>query len=366
MKKFFKGIIKALLKILYIFPIKKKKVFLMSFNVGYDAKAFYNFLNSKGENYRFIWGYTSKKRFNKIELENVKYVKIGSIIGIFHLMTSQILLYNINLPTYIPYRRKQIKINTWHGNGYKKCGKYANMKDFESFKLNDCFISHSKKFTEWVLIDSMEYNGDILNCGAPRNDIFFSESKNCVIRKIRNMYGIKNNEKIVLYAPTFRGNYSEYNYNIDVKMILESLKKKFNNDFKLFYRLHPNISMSSQSNSNEVVDVTRHPDMQELLCASDILITDYSGSVGDFALMKKPIFIYAPDINDYDRGFYLEPKKWPYSIALNNEELQKNIFLFDYNDYKNKLEQYDLFIENYENGKSCETIYKYVKEKGEI
>lgn len=366
MRKFFKSIIKVLLKILYIFPIKKKKVFLMSFNVGYDAKAFYNFLNSKGENYRFIWGYTSKKRFNKIELENVKYVKIGSIIGIFHLMTSQILLYNINLPTYIPYRKKQIKINTWHGNGYKKCGKYTNLKDFEAFKLNDCFISHSKKYTEWVLNDSMEYYGDILKCGAPRNDIFFSDEKDNVSLIIRNMYGVKNDEKIVLYAPTFRGDFNEYNYNIDVKMILSSLKKRFNRDFKFFYRLHPNILMPSKMNDDDSINVTNHPDMQELLCATDVLITDYSGSIGDFSLMKKPIFIYAPDINNYDRGFYLEPQKWPYSIALNNEELQKNIMLFNYDDFKKRLEQYDLFIENYEKGKSCETIYKYIKEKEKI
>ena len=116
----FKNVIKNLIKILYIFPINNKKIFLMSFNgetVGFDSKAFVNWLNKNksNEKYKIYWGVKSKEYQKKLKMDNVNFVKIKSLRGFFHMITSKILLYNINPPSYIKFRKKQILVNTWHG-----------------------------------------------------------------------------------------------------------------------------------------------------------------------------------------------------------------------------------------------------------
>ena len=182
MKKILKKAFKNVLKIFFIFPIKKNRIFFMSFNgkkIGFDSKAFLDWLN---------------------ENNHTK--------GIYYMITSGILIYNINPPSYIPFRKKQVLVNTWHSISYKKCGKYVAGYDKEQFNTTTCFLSHSEKYTEWVIKESFEFKGDILNCGVPRNDIFFSDKRYKISEIVRKKLNVEN-KKILLYAPTFRGNFEK-------------------------------------------------------------------------------------------------------------------------------------------------------------
>ena len=98
------------------------------------------------------------------------------------------------------------------------------------------------------------------------------------------------------------------------------------------------------------INVTDYPDMQELLCASDVLITDYSSCMGDMALMRKPIFLYTPDLDEYikDRGFYWDIHSLPFPIAGTEEEFLQNIENFDLPDYIKGVESYFLKLGTYE------------------
>ena len=83
-------------------------------------------------------------------------------------------------------------------------------------------------------------------------------------------------------------------------------------------------------------------DMQELLAAADCLITDYSSCAFDFMLTRRPVFLYTPDIREYDtqRGFYYPLTSTPFPLAQNNAELQKNIDSFDEAAYRQKVEAF--------------------------
>lgn len=124
MNVFFKMCLKNLLKIFYILPIKNKRIFTACFagkKIGFDSKAIVDWLNeNKSGEYEIFWGVDSKEREKNLKYENVKFVKIKSIKGIICMMTSKVLIYNINPPDYIPFRKKQILINTWHGGGFVK------------------------------------------------------------------------------------------------------------------------------------------------------------------------------------------------------------------------------------------------------
>ena len=78
-------------------------------------------------------------------------------------------------------------------------------------------------------------------------------------------------------------------------------------------------------------DVTDYPDMQELLAAADMLITDYSSCIWDYSFLYRPCFLYTPDLREYlaKTGFYVDIHEWPFPICENMEDLEKQIRSFD-------------------------------------
>lgn len=367
MGKIVKMILKKILKIFYFIPIKRNKIFFMSFNgteYGFDSRAIAEYIMNEFPNeYELHWGTLKHKQLNGA-IPKIKLNKIKSISGIFHMMTSGILVYNINPPSYIPFRKGQILINTWHGFAYKKVGKYVAHFDEKQFNISTCFLSHSKTYTAQVLKDSFCYRGDILECGVPRNDIFFK--KDLLIKKqalIKEQLGLDQECKIVLYAPTFRGDFNFVETGLDFSKLKESLENKFGGIWKILFRMHPMIADKYKNTDYDVIDVSKFPDMQDLLAISDVLITDYSSSMWDFALMKRPIFLFATDIDEYSngRGVYYPVKAWPFPVASNNQELSFVISSFDSKAYLIELKNYFDKMGSFENGTACEKVIKYIR-----
>ena len=104
--------------------------------------------------------------------------------------------------------------------------------------------------------------------------------------------------------------------------------------------------------------------MQELLCAADILITDYSSCMWDFSLMYKPCFIYATDIDQYkqERDFYTPMSEWPFPIATNTDELINNILNFNQEEYVEKVKQHHKALGSFEDGHACERVCKLIED----
>lgn len=360
-----KKIIRNILKVIYIFPINNNKIFLMNFNgtaIGLDAKAVYQYASENKLNYKFVWGVT--KGFKNRKIENIKFVKLKSLQGIYEMLTSRVLIYNINAPMYIPFRKCQILINTWHGLGIKASGRYVDGFSKEQFNLTTCFLSHAKKYTEVAIRDSFQYEGEVLCSGVPRNDIFFNINKvKDLKRKVKKIYNINESDKILLYAPTFRNDFKYGDIKIDLNKVKDVLEKRKNEKWVIMFRAHPMIKENIKCKN--VIDVSDYEDIQEILCATDILITDYSSISWDISLMYKPVFIFAPDINEYinKRGLNDIYKLFPYSISLNNKELENQILEFDYEAYKKNLDEYFINIGNYEKGNSCQILFEYINNK---
>ena len=111
--------------------------------------------------------------------------------------------------------------------------------------------------------------------------------------------------------------------------------------------------------------------MQELLCVTDIGISDYSSWLCDYLLTKRPAFIYAVDIEEYntERGLYYPLETTPFSIATTNEELIENIRKFDLEEYQRRAE---IFLKEkgcIDDGHASDRIVKVIQkimEKGKI
>lgn len=359
-----KKLLSFLLRIFYIFPVKMNKVFLLCFDgtkIGYDSKAIADYAAENGLKYKLVWGVKDKSVAKKNKLPNVRFVKYKSLKGIKNMLTSRFIIYNVNLPSGVPFRKKQVKICTWHGYGVKKVGRFVEGVNPKNFSRATCVLSHSEDYTEKVLKDSFGYDGKILNIGVPRNDIFFSEKRFEVAQNVKEKYGVAD-KKIVLFAPTFRGDFTYEKSAIDYEKLIGALTVRFGGEWVLMVRLHPLLASKNKADAGTGIDVSDYGDMQPLLCAADVLVTDYSSSPWDFSLQDKPVFLFVPDAEKYDkdRGLYYSFDELPYVAARDNEELCESIEKFDNDSYVARLKNFRERVVSYEDGRSCENLFAYM------
>lgn len=338
-----------------IHPINENKIVICNYyGRGFSDNAKYIAMEciKRKLDYDIVWLVSNMEK-NEEFPGSIRLVKYGSFKAIKELATARIWIDNSRKNYYTRKRKKQLYIQTWHGGiALKKIEKDAENalnKSYVKFAKKDSenadvFISNSK-FNTNMYENAFWYDGEVLECGVPRNDLLFNNVKETT-DKVKDFFNIDINKKIVMYAPTFRKDNNLDVYKFDYEKCIQEFNERFSEEYVMLIRLHPNVFHKSTElnfNSENVLNASFYPDMQELLVAIDILITDYSSSMFDFMLTKKPCFIYASDIKNYsdDRGFYFELKKLPFVISKSTEEMIRNIESFDKERY---LDQVDKFL----------------------
>lgn len=359
------------------YPIDGHKVFIDCFEgLGYRCNCKYLVEELKKYDYEIVWNLSDKvvddvpDWITKVQRYSFEYFR--------EVYSSKFYITNDGVEPKIHKRENQIFICSWHGAGpFKKtnidlCPTNAEVKKYfqEMYRNIDIFISPSK-FNTQLIRRAFGYEGEILECGSPRVDCLLKE--NNFREKICEYYKIDPKSKIVLYAPTFRKSSigdegspitSFQKYDMKWKLVQEALEKKFENSFVLLYRFHHMLYRFAESRMAypDAINVTLYPDVQELLGAADVLITDYSSIMWDFSLQRKPVFLYQNDVDEYirDRGFYSDIEEWPYIKARTSEELSEKILGFDNDKYVTELNQ---FLEKYgtfDDGHACERTIEHI------
>ena len=113
------------------------------------------------------------------------------------------------------------------------------------------------------------------------------------------------------------------------------------------------VAMFPQSTNN----VSSYPDMIDLLCSADVLVTDYSSCMFDYMYSYKPIILYVPDRSTYDRGFYLDIDKLPFVVINSNKEIENKVSSFNNELYIEKINEFLLNIGSKESGNATECLY---------
>ncbi|WP_308493275.1 CDP-glycerol glycerophosphotransferase family protein [Microbacterium terrisoli] len=145
--------------------------------------------------------------------------------------------------------------------------------------------------------------------GVPRTDIFFDEQAVAQAnREVRARYGIGDDTRIALYAPTFRGN-GQLTATFDYDAIdWKALAGELGDGWAVMVKMHPFVSplAVARPGTEGVIDVTADREITRLLMAADVLITDYSSTIFEYALLRRPIVFFCPDLEQYtaDRDFY--------------------------------------------------------------
>ena len=273
--------------------------------------------------------------------------------------------------------RKETKlVQTWHACGaYKKFGYSSIGGEFGASKSDKLRYPTHRNYTlvpvsspaiVWAYEEAMgiEGTGIVQPLGVSRTDLFFQDSYiEKARKKLEEKIPAAKEKKCILYAPTFRGNVGDAENPTEID--LSAFRENFQDEYILLLKFHPLASDSikiKEEDASFAYDLTKDFTVNELLCTCDICISDYSSLIFEYAIFKKPIFLFTYDLDAYynDRGFYYDIKTMlPGSLCMTNEELIDKI---------KHIESYDMdclerFREKYMascDGKATDRILKYI------
>lgn len=325
--------------IFYFAPVQDRKVVFINFNgkgFGCNPKYIAQEILDQSLDYDLVW---LVQDLDSDFPEGIRKVSYFSAKALYELATAKVIITNVKNDLRLTKKKNQYVIQTWHGSYSAKRleadamdtlpRKYLKESKHNSHQT-DLFLSNSRVLSECYR-SAFWCDCEIMECGFPRNDVLFGDEQQ-MRKRVRDWFGVDHDTKLALYAPTFRDDGSVDGYGIDYRMVQQILSER-GESWKVLIRMHPNVGDCDGlfQFDGDILQATNYPDMQELLMAADVLITDYSSSVFEFAAMKKQIYIFASDVEQYQKMRGLQPAffEMPYHICRTNEELAEQIRMYD-------------------------------------
>ena len=357
-----------------VFPVNRNKVVIMSYyGKGFsdNGKAIALSLLKKKPTMDIVWAARVEEK-GTIPT-NIRFVEYCSLKYYWEMATAGVWIDNCRKGIEIIKRKNQYYIQTWHGMVALKriekdvqdqlAEKYVMDAKWDS-RMADIILSGCGFFTK-LCRRAFWYDGEILECGSPRLDVLFQQSKE-KLRSVKAQLGIDEEKKVLLYAPTFRANGDTSCYIQNYEQILNVLKDKTGDDWVAAVRLHPNIANEAGfiTYSDKVINATAYPDLYEIIPVADIVISDYSSLMFDAGLIDKTVLLYATDIEAYvaDRNFYFDIEKLPFPLARSSQELLENMLNCNEKEYLAAVDNFNESLDYYENGTASETVANKIME----
>ncbi|MET9953881.1 CDP-glycerol glycerophosphotransferase family protein [Streptomyces sp. NPDC006339] len=299
-----------------------------------SPRAVYEELVRQGSDLEHVW--VVEDRRAEIP-EGVRVIRRWSREWYEALGTSRFIVTNTHLPFWIRRREGQVIVQTWHGTPLKRIGhdidsvQFADRKYLEKVAQETpswSFLVSPNRFSTPIMKRAFQYDGEILESGYPRNDVLLSEKTEDLARAVRERIGLPEGKKVVLYAPTWRDDqfYQAGNYKFDLRLDIKKAARRLGEDHVLLVRKHSNIvDAVPGAGDGFVFDVSSYPDIAELFLITDVLVTDYSSLMFDFANTGRPMLFFTYDLEYYRdqlRGFYFDfEKRAPGPLVQTSDEL---------------------------------------------
>lgn len=323
------------------------------------------------EKYDIVWVLEQGRKIPEGIAQGIRIVRYFSMEYLKEIATAKVIVCNHRTGGYHFFnkRKGQYYIQTWHSS--------LRLKKIEADApvLSESYVRHAKADSEKIDIlisgcafstdifrRAFWYDGEILECGTPRCDSFFADAS-AVREKVYRFYNIPEGKKLALYAPTFRKDNNADLYGMDVK----ALKAALGEDWVVGCRLHPNLNVEVPA--DHCIPMSGYPDMQELLIACGLLITDYSSSMFDMAVAGKKCVLFVPDLENYtanERGLYFDIRQLPFPQCMDMEQLCEEISHFDEKRYAQSISEFIGKIGSFEDGNAAKRIVRRIEEITEV
>ena len=302
-----------------------------------------------------------------------------SIRAFYECATAKAWVFNTRHGKLTKKRKQQVLLQTWHGSLAIK----RVEKDAENVLSPEYVLAAKEdgRLADGILVDGISnerlYKNvfwlgpqcELLKYGSPRLDFLMKmKDDQTRIDSIRKRIGIDKDSYFVLYAPTFRSSGGFESFLLRFDRIQAAFESKYGKT-TICVRFHPNTSRELSLKDRESFvfrDLSNYPDVDELVIASDCLITDYSSISYDYAYCKKPVFLYVKDIDDYlsTRGVYDVFNQLPFRHNTDEDMLIKDVLERDPLDYKRALGQFFNEFPTYNRGNAARRSADWLISKG--
>ncbi len=363
-QKVYKICMSAFFKILGLFvPLEPNIVLFVSFmgsKFNDSPKAIYDYMQDhpKFQKYHCVWAFENPEKFPELNT-----VKIDTPQYFLTALKAKYWVTNTNIERGLTFKKKkQVYLNTWHGIALKKIGNDCPGRNDYNFKTLN-YLCVSGKYDEQVFKSAFNANeSSYLRCGMPRNDQLWEATKEDR-EQYRKKLNIPDDRKVILYAPTWRESTDGgKSYAIKPPINFTQWKEKLSDEYVLLFRAHHITTKVLDVQFDDFIrDASDYPDVNELMIASDLLITDYSAIAFDYSILCKPIFCFAYDYETYltDRGTYFDiDDKYPNRSCRDENELIERISQLDYKEECENTRRFrDQFVQ-YHDDATAEAVKK--------
>jgi len=253
---------------------------------------------------------------------------------LYYLLTSKVIVTDdyLHYLRLVNLRKKQRIIQIWHACGaFKKfsldCASANHEIENETHRqYSDVIVSSDDVRKHYATAFGLNIN-KIKSLGVPRTDMFFNENTEDMTQELYQMYPDLKDKKIILYAPTFREDHEGRRIPFETRINWEKLSNSLKDDEIFIIKKHPAMKedLLDGQNYENIMDLSSFS-IYSLMFASNIMISDYSSVIFEYSLLNRPMLFYCPDIEEYERDFYLRyPEDLPGEITYDSNQLIENI-----------------------------------------
>jgi len=276
----------------------------------------------------------------------VTFVKPDSVRYLTALASAKYVVNNATFPAMFAKREGQVYLNTWHGTplkamGFEVAGGGVDTGNVvRNLASADYLLAPNERTAQMYLSGyRMQnlYRGTLIEEGTPRVDRqFASDAERSRLRATLRERGVllEDNQRVILYAPTWKGNF--YSPNNDIKQLrqrIDAIKSQIDtNKYALLLKVHQQVYKFAVGQADlRPILVPNDTPTNAMLAVTDVLITDYSSIFTDFLATGRPVLFYSPDLDDYEgsRGLALPAQEWPGPVTTTIATLAEQINRLD-------------------------------------
>lgn len=325
----------GLYHLFFLFPVKKNRITFLSSrrnDLSGNLQFVYDLLKDDPRyEFRFL-----------LDGDSMAHMKPGVIFRFAYLYaTSKVVLVDdfFRLLNYVDKRSDVKLIQLWHACGafktfgFSRVGKTGGPKQDEAnHRQYDYAIVSSKEIAKFYAEGFGISEEKVLSTGVPRTDIFMQSTyRDRVVEEFYQKYPQLKGKKIMLFAPTFRGNGQRTAYYPTSRLDLGKMYEQLDGEYAILVKLHPFCPEKfeiPEAYQDYVLDFSNESELNDLLFVTDLLVTDYSSAVFEASLLEVPMVFYAFDLREYitSRDFYYEYETFvPGKIVMTEQKLVQAI-----------------------------------------
>lgn len=241
----------------------------------------------------------------------------------------------VNIERSLHYKKKNCRyLNTWHGTPFKHVGNDAGVRKDYDFGAVDYFCYASEHEKQIYMRAFRTREEAMIPTGLPRNDELYKVTDE-EVNTIKEHLGLPADKKIILYAPTWRDS-TDNGKTCAIKPPINAGKweMELKDDYIVLFRMHAYTNKLLGLECNETLrDYSSYPNVNDLFKVADILISDYSASMADYAILERPVLCFTYDYEQYrdERGLYVDyATEMPSGILKTEDDVLKYIKTMDY------------------------------------